>query len=160
MIRSYRLQFQLEEDWFPARFIITGNEWFSATFAGLVWKKGDEFPFCEWTGIAIIYPEDNLLWLGRREDWSERFKTLENFEKEFNALPRWEATRYAVKEYVSQCDEDGRILSVDLMLYDCRAEQRLVDDNTRKPVPGREAEVARLRRGIEPMMRGESFSFM
>jgi hypothetical protein len=154
MIQAYRLQ--LEGSCAPHRYIITGNEWFSAGLGGLFWEEKDEF--FEETGDAIIYPEHNLLWIGFREEKTERFKTLENFEKEFNALPRWEATRYAVVETPNNFDDDGRVLTYALFLYDCRTGEQLID-RYGKPVAGREAEVARLRRGIEPMMRGEHFSF-
>ena len=152
MIQSHRLQ--LAFYWrlgkpYP-RYIITGDEWFCAEL--------DELSeFLEGTGLTTIYPEQDLLWLGWGEE-TERFKTLENFEKEFSSLARWEATRYAVLEWYFPID-DGRATSYDLFLFDCRTGQPLTGPDC-KPVPGREAEVERLRRGIEPMMRGESFSFM
>ena len=164
MIQAYRLQ--LANYWKhgkPLRYIITGDEWFKAGLAELVWKKGDKPEFLEWTGLAIIYPEHDLLWIGVHDHKTERFKTFENFKKEFITLPRWEATRYAVVEQVNNFDPDDypRIVDYALFLFDCRTGQRLIDDEyPHKPVPGREAEVARLRRGIEQLMRGEAFSFM
>jgi hypothetical protein len=151
MIQAYRLQLEGACACEPHRYIITGNEWFKASVS----KWNGKSEFIERTGDAIIYPEHNLLWIGFREEKTERFKTLENFEKEFNALPRWEATRYAVVEAPSNFDDDGRIVSFILFLFDCRTGK--LDEMTSEPVPGRESEVARLRRGIEPMMRGESF---
>jgi hypothetical protein len=135
MIQAYRLQ--LEGAW-PQRYIVTGNEWFTAC----------------WTGVATIYPEHDLLWIGVAEDKTQRFKTFENFEKEFSSLPRWEATRYAVVEVPTIWDDDDRVASVLLLLFDCRTGQELD-----KSVPGRAEEAARLRRGIEPMMRGERYDF-
>ena len=115
---------------------------------------------CEETGGAIIYPEHDLLWIGWADKLPERFKTVENFIKEFNALPRWEATRYAVvEEACVRCDDPDAIITFELSLFDCRTGQPLTRDCA-KPVPGREAEVARLRRSIEQLMRGEHFSFM
>ena len=53
MIQAYRLQ--LERDAWPQRYIVTGNETYTA------WKL---------TGVATIYPEHDLLWIGvaRRQD--------------------------------------------------------------------------------------------
>jgi hypothetical protein len=136
VIQAYRLQ--LENVCGPLHFIITGDEWFSPG----------------WTGIAAINPEHDLLWIGRPEDKTQRFKTLENFEKEFSSLPRWKATRYTVAEIPTIWDDDDYVVSVLLLLFDCRTGQELD-----KSVPGRAEEVARLRRGIEQLMRGEHFSF-
>ena len=186
MIQSFRLQ--LDEDWTTGRYIITGGEWFNAHL-GLRFLRQEKAKLSENTGLAIIYPEHDLLWISLGSDKCERFKTLENFEKEFSRLPRWEATRYAVDEVVdnisAEHDADGnygpKFYHYALFLFDCRTGQRLLKENyydwktgkkltkpPRKhdsryafePVPGREAEVERLRRGIEPMMRGEAFSFM
>ena len=146
------------------KLIITGDEYFRTGLAELVSKEGDEFPFCEWTGLAIIYPEHDLLWISSGSDKTERFKTLENFEKEFPSLPRWEATRYVVLE-IPDCfdgdpDADGEICVLDcaLLFFDSRTGQKL-NDLYGKPVPGREAEVERLRRSIELMTRGEHYDF-
>ena len=148
----------------PYRYIITGGEWFTANPPLLFWDAKDreenKDKCIEWNGIAIIYLEHDLLWIGLSDDKTERFKTLQNFEKESSKLPRWEATRYAVIEQVCNFDDerdadgDLRILSYALFPYDCKTGLALVDDNTHKPVP------ARLRRGVEQLMRGEHFSFM
>ena len=159
-MKAYRLQ--LDQNWTTGRYIITGDEWFTVDL-GHPSIRRDKPKFTESSGLAIIYPEHDLLWIGLHTGKTERFKTLENFEKEFIALPRWEATRYAVVEAVTNisavCDADGnygpQILHYGLFLFDCRTGQRI-----KKPLAGQAAEVARLRRGIEPMMRGESFSFM
>ena len=100
MIQSSRLQ--LGDDHEPYPYIITGNEWFKAWVSE--WRGKSEF--IESTGNAIIYPEHDLLWIGVHEDKTERFKTLEDFEREFSSLPRWEATRYAVLEHVSNYDDE------------------------------------------------------
>jgi hypothetical protein len=163
MTQAYRLQL-------GCPYIIEGDRWITYHSRGVVEIGGTELVEVEpysYSGIAIIYPEHDLLWLGLSEksERPEHFKT----EKEFNALPRWEATRYAVLEcpnnYAIENDAEGnlrigRILDYALFPFDCRTGQRLIDVMTCEPVPGREAEVARLRRGIEQLMRGESFCLM
>ena len=157
MTQAYRLQ--LVEWGQHLRYIITGNEWFTAE--NPTCHRGKQIRiFCEETGGAIIYPEHDLLWIGWGNRLPGRFKTVENFEKEFSPLPRWEATRYAVVEWACGLVADhGRNLFFELSLYDCRTGQHLVGDYE-KAVPGREAEVERLRRGIEQLMRGEEYRFM
>ena len=100
-------------------------------------------------------------------------------------MPRWEATRYAVEEIPVYTSTTEREDSFSLCLYDCRTGERLLEVNyydsktgkklpaspchatwpkhfrsVSEPILGREAEVARLCRGIEQLMRGEAFSFM
>ena len=102
-------------------------------------KEGDKPKFIESIGNAIIYPEHDLLWISVGGDKTERFKTLENFEKEFSSLPRWGATQYAVIEVLADIfadyDDDGDYgperYHYGLFLFDCRTGQRLVDDRTR-----------------------------
>jgi hypothetical protein len=160
-MKSYQLQ--LKDPTHYIHYIITDNEWFSP------WSVQDEIDekigdaiidtsvAMINTGVAIIYPEHNLLWIGFPGEKTERFKTLENFEKEFSSLPRWEATRYAVIESPQDYDRDDRIVSVMLFLYDCRTGEHLIDLQHDKPVPRRAAEVARVRRGLEQLMRGETW---
>ena len=105
----------------------------------------------------VVVCEQDLLWISQiypDEEEEETLNTIEEFEefdREFSSLPRSEATRYAVLEGVTTFDLGSyQISGVALFLYDCRTGQRLHDG----------AEVERLRRGIEQLMRGESYSFM
>jgi hypothetical protein len=113
-------------------YIITGGEWLARNM----------------TGLAIIYPEHDLLWLCRSDDDEKtpRFKTLEDFKKEFNALPRWEATRYAIAETAILGGEDGRILGYELFPFDCRTGELL---------PKQSREYKRLARVAAELTRGE-----
>jgi hypothetical protein len=125
MTQAYRLQLSAYS------YVITGDEW-----RGL-----------EQTGLAIIYPEHDLLWLCRSDDEkTQRFKTFEDFEKEFNALPRWEATRYAFAEGAILDGEDGRIIGYELFPFDCR---------TGKLLPDQSRERRRLARVAAELTRGE-----
>ena len=145
MIQPFRLQ--LKD--FPWHYIITGDEWFIDG-----WKRlPRHYVEFKGTGIATIYPEHDLLWLidGTAEC------PLVNFEGE---LSSWEATRYAVVECGNNYDEDGRIIDYALLLFDCGTGERLIDAETSEPFTGRAVEVARLRRGIDQLMRGESFSLV
>jgi hypothetical protein len=146
-----KYQLQLEH----MSYMIEGGKWFEFSEAG-AWADVPKL----FSGEAIIYLEHDLLWIGLllRIGWLDQTpEPFEDFEAELKALPRWEATRYVVVEAPNNFDEDGRILNYALFLYDCRTGQRLLDQHD-KPVAGRETEVARLRRGIEQLMRGESFS--
>ena len=138
-------------------YMIEGGKWFEFSEAG-AWADVPKI----FSGEAIIYLEHDLLWigLGLWIGWLDQTpEPFEDLEAELKALPRWEATRYVVVEAPNNFDKDGRILNYALFLYDCRTGQRLLDPMTLKPVPGRAAEVARLRRGIEQMMRGEHYDF-
>ena len=135
-------------------YMIEGGKWYEFSEA---WTDVPKL----FAGEAIIYPELDLLWIGLLLSigWLDQMpEPFEDFEAELKALPRWEATRYVVVVAPNNFDEDGRILNYDLFLHDCRTGQRLLDQH-KKPVAGRETEVARLCRGIEQLMRGESFSF-
>ena len=116
------------------------------------------------SGVAITYPEHDLLWFlsSPRDEAPECLNTLTKFRREFSSLPRWEATRYVVVENVRVDYAHNPVLGFVLSLFDGRTGEELFDGDIAKPapVPGREREVARLRRGIEQLMRGESFSFM
>ena len=83
--------YQIELEGF--RFILADNKWLSAPDS----PTGVP-PLVEYTGDTIIYPEHDLLWLSFIRERTEQFKTLANFNKEFDTLPRWETTRYAVLE--------------------------------------------------------------
>jgi hypothetical protein len=154
MIQAYQLQLKGHV---LDRYIIAGDKYFTI-FEPPEWMSSTAIKAI--SGNAIIYPEHDLLWISGK---MERFKNPENFEKEINALPRWEATRYAVLEAPNNYDEnpdadgDFRVLDYVLFLHDCRTGESLMDD-VDKPIPGRKAEVVRLRRGIEQLMRGESWS--
>jgi hypothetical protein len=134
--------YQIELEGF--RFILADNKWLSAPAA----PTGVP-PLVEYTGDTIIYPEHDLLWLSFIRERTEQFKTLANFNKEFDVLPRWEATRYAVIEGT---------LSVGggfgLLVCDCRDGWALTAPASQTT----EAEREQVRRSIAQLMRGANSS--
>jgi hypothetical protein len=153
MTQAYRLQLECFS------YIIMGEQyigWCPLEDAAVYGEDFEDFG----SGVAITYPEHDLLWLlsSPRDEAPECLNTLGKFRREFSSLPRWEATRYVVDESV-RVDSTGRVLDTLLELFDCRTGQNLFGTDNDEPLPGREAEVERLRRGIEQMMRGEHFRF-
>ena len=106
-------------------------------------------------GAAIVYQEFNLLWLV--EDFPDEVEkmSVDDFEKQFASLPRWEATRYAVIYGVNSRDLDD-CPSYSAFLRDCQTGARLLDIRS-NPVEGREHEVAQLRRAVDLLAKGEPF---
>jgi hypothetical protein len=99
-------------------------------------------------GIALVYPEFNLLWLDEFPVDRAEEMSVEDFDQRFASLPRWEATRYAVMYGINNRGDDNRVTSYAALLCDCQTGERLFDKE-HKPVEGREHEIEQLRRGIE-----------